>query len=187
MYAAFAAHMRRSLTLVMTLALVTVPGVSASVFSEIPAAIDVPQHNVLLFTSYATGHQVYVCKAREDDPNSYTWTFRAPEAILWDDGGQQIGAHYAGPTWEAADGSKIVANVVARSEAPTPDAIPWLLLEATPQQSGGTFSAVTYVQRLDTVGGLAPTDGCDHSTADTERGVEYTAIYAFYHGAVAED
>lgn len=189
MFANFGARLRKSVTLLLLVALAAlaaVPGVSAHTFSDAPPALDVPPYNVLLFTTFATGNQVYICASRENDPNSYTWTFKAPEALLWDDLGRQIGMHYAGPSWEGQDGSKIVGKVVARADAPTPDAIPWLLLEATPQSGPGMFSNVTYIQRIDTVGGLAPVDGCDQATAGSERGVEYTAIYAFYHGAVAE-
>jgi hypothetical protein len=177
---------RRFTLLFLALALAMVPGVSAHAQVQTPANLAVPQYNVLLFTAYAIGFQVYVCKPRESDPNSYVWAFKAPEAILWDDAGQQVGTHYAGPSWEGNDGSMIVGKVVARADAPTPDAIPWLLLEAAPQRGAGIFSNVTYIQRIDTVGGLAPADGCDRSTAETERGVEYTAVYAFYHGSVAE-
>ena len=69
------------------------------------------------------------------------------------------------------------------AKAPDADAIPWLLLKAKSHDGAGALSTVTYVQRLETVGGAAPTGGCDQSTANAERRVDYTATYAFYYGA----
>jgi hypothetical protein len=58
-----------------------------------------------------------------------------------------------------------------------------LLLKAKANDGTGVFSTMTYIQRLETVGGMAPTEGCDRSAADAEWAVEYTAIYAFYYSA----
>jgi hypothetical protein len=151
-----------------------------------PSNLDVPDHNALLFTTYATGVQTYVCKARPDDATRFQWTFVAPTADLWNPAGEKVGTHYAGPTWEAADGSKVAAKVVERADAAAPGAIPWLLLEATDRTGSGVFGEVSYIQRLETVGGIAPADGCDQAAAGTERAIEYTAQYAFYHQVRAE-
>ena len=149
----------------------------------IPDNLKVPDGNVLLFKTFATGVQIYVCKARADVPDTFEWTFKAPEAELWNDVGEKVGKHYAGPSWEGNDGSRVAGEVVERANAADPGAIPWLLLRAKSHDGAGVFSTVTYVQRLETVGGVAPTGGCDRSAADAERAVEYTAIYAFYYGA----
>jgi Protein of unknown function (DUF3455) len=146
----------------------------------IPENLRAPQQNVRHFKTWATGVQVYVCTAKADDPNEFVWTFKAPEAELWNDQGEQVGTHYAGPTWESNDGSKVVAELVERANAPDPGAIPWLLLRSNSNAGAGAFTPVTYVQRLETVGGLAPVEGCDRSTAEVERDVEYTATYVFY-------
>jgi hypothetical protein len=137
----------------------------------------------LLFTTFATGTQVYTCTAPVDEPERFAWTFKAPEAALQNETGEQVGTHYAGPTWEGNDGSRVVGEVVARTDAPAPDAIPWLLLKAKSTAGRGVFSTVTYIQRLETTGGVAPADGCDHSAAGVERAVPYTATYAFFYGA----
>jgi hypothetical protein len=47
-------------------------------------------------------------------------------------------------------------------------------------QGDGQLASVTYIQRIETVGGNAPTDGCDQSAADVEQPVPYTATYVFY-------
>jgi hypothetical protein len=91
-----------------------------------------------------------------------------------------VGGHYAGPTWEANDGSKVVGEVVERANAAGPGAIPWLLLKARSNDGPGAFRTVTYVQRLETAGGVAPTEGCHQSAAGAERAVEYGATYTFY-------
>ena len=149
----------------------------------IPDNLQVPDGNVLLFRTFATGTQIYVCSARADDADTFAWTFTAPEAELWNDAGEQVGTHYAGPSWEGNDGSPVIGEVMSRTDTPTAGAIPWLLLKAKANTGRGIFSTITYIQRLETVGGVAPMDGCDRSTAGVERGVPYTAIYAFYFGA----
>jgi hypothetical protein len=174
--------MRYALILLLMMVLVCVPSVGAEAGpSVVPANLAAPAPNVQLLTVHAEGVQLYVCKARADDPQKFEWTFTAPRATLMNAAGEQIGTHYAGPSWEGKDGSKVMGKVVERADAPTPSAIPWLLLEAQAHEGAGAFSTVTYVQRLDTVGGIAPADGCGEATANTERAVEYTATYAFFY------
>jgi hypothetical protein len=168
----------------LVLAMTTAPEVAAQPApAAIPDNLKVPEQNVLLFEAYAVGVQIYVCAPKADDPNAFAWTLKAPEAELRNDDGEKIGKHYAGPSWEANDGSKVVGAAMESAKAPTADAIPWLLLKAKTHDGSGALSTVTYVQRLDTVGGAAPTDGCDRSAADAEHRVDYTATYAFYYGA----
>jgi hypothetical protein len=149
----------------------------------IPDNLTLPRQSVELFRTTASGVQVYVCSARADLPGTYDWVFKAPEADLWNAAGQKVGRHYAGPTWEGMDGSKVLGEVVERASAPEAGAIPWLLLRAKANEGAGAFSTVTYVQRLETVGGIAPADGCDQSTLGIEHAVEYQATYAFAYGA----
>jgi hypothetical protein len=89
------------------------------------------------------------------------------------------GKHYVGPTWESTDGSTVVGTKLAAFAA-DPTAIPELLLQAVSHTSDGSMSDVTYIQRLDTVAGLAPTTGCDATTVGTTARVDYTATYFFY-------
>ena len=104
----------------------------------------------------------------------------APEADLFDARGNRIGRHYAGPHWEAADGSKISGTVKERADAPVADAIPWLLLIASSVGPEGSFSKVTSIQRVNTVGGVAPRGGCSQSTAGAPARISYTADYYFF-------
>jgi hypothetical protein len=148
-----------------------------------PSTLAVPAGNVLLFKTYATGAQIYVCTAPADNPGAFMWTFKAPEAVLRNEAGEQVGRHFAGPSWQGNDGSTVVGEAVTRADAADPGAIPWLLLKATSHEGAGVFSSITYIQRLETVGGVAPADGCDRSVAGATRSAPYTATYAFYYGA----
>jgi len=104
----------------------------------------------------------------------------APEATLKDATGTLVGRHYAGPTWEANDGSKVVGVVKAKADAANPHAIPWLLLETHSTGKPGLFAKVTTIQRVATQGGIAPTTGCGTATIGKQERVHYTAQYAQY-------
>ena len=97
-----------------------------------------------------------------------------------DEDGKKIAKHYAGPTWEANDGSKVVGEVLKKLDAKKPGAVPWLLLQAKTHEGTGTFARVTYIQRVDTEGGVAPAAGCDQAHVNTEARVDYRANYYFY-------
>jgi hypothetical protein len=128
----------------------------------------------------ARGVQIYECRARKDNPAAGEWAFVAPEAELLDSAGKVIGKHYAGPHWEAGDGSKIVGAVKARADAPQGGAIPWLLLSTKSVGGSGTFSKVTSIQRVGTVGGLAPADGCSNALFGKTARVAYAADYVMF-------
>jgi hypothetical protein len=147
---------------------------------DVPEPLKAPPSQVLSVRVHASGAQIYDCKPSKSDPLRFEWTFRAPEADLFDRSGRKIGKHYAGPTWEANDGSKVVGEVLARDNGPDPAAIPWLLLRATSATGPGKFGATQSIQRLHTVGGKAPTEGCSQARGDQEVRVPYTAEYLFY-------
>jgi hypothetical protein len=120
----------------------------------------------------ATGVQIY----RWDGAS---WVFVAPRAVLFADaeGTQSVGFHYAGPTWETLNGGKVVGSVLKRCTLDT-GTIPWLLLEAVHTEGPDDFARVRYVQRVNTVGGLAPTE--PGSFPGVTARVPYTAEYYFY-------
>ncbi|HYS16576.1 MAG TPA: DUF3455 domain-containing protein [Candidatus Binatia bacterium] len=127
----------------------------------------------------AKGVQIYECRAKTDQAGAYEWAFVAPEADLFDARGNKTGKHYAGPHWESTDGSKIFGSVKERADAPT-GAIPWLLLSAKSVGPDGAFSKVTSIQRVNTVGGVAPAAGCSQAVAGTSARINYTADYYFF-------
>ena len=103
--------------------------------------------------------QIYECRASGDSIEA-EWTFVAPEADLYDEQGRPAGKHFAGPSWDAGDGSRIAGTTQASVTAPRPDSIPWLLLNTHSVGGAGRFAAVTSVQRIETAGGTAPDAGC---------------------------
>jgi hypothetical protein len=123
--------------------------------------------------------QVYQCRAQPNAAGA-AWAFVAPEAELLDARGAVTGKHYAGPIWEAADGSKVVGTVTARADAPQAGAIPWLLLSTRSVGGPGRFADVTSVQRIHTAGGQAPAKTCDPSTLGATERVPYTADYLLF-------
>ncbi|MGC1453574.1 MAG: DUF3455 domain-containing protein [Nitrospirota bacterium] len=151
-----------------------------SMTPKIPAPLSVPNDQKLSFALRGVGVQIYVCKAVKKDPARFDWAFLAPEAVLLDDQAHKLGKHYAGPTWEANDGSKVVGEVLAKDNGPDPAAVPWLLLRGKAHTGTGIFSQIVSIQRLNTEGGKAPADRCTRATAGTKARVPYTANYYFY-------
>jgi hypothetical protein len=147
---------------------------------QVPEVIRVPDGQRVLLKALGKGVQIYACMATATDPGKFDWSFKAPEADLTNKKGKKIAKHYAGPTWEANDGSKVVGEVLKKADAPRPGAIPWLLLKAKRNEGTGTFARVTYIQRVDTEGGVAPAAGCDEAHVNAEARVDYSANYYFY-------
>jgi hypothetical protein len=146
---------------------------------EVPAALRVPEGQALLFRLFAQGTQIYDCRESGAAPGAFAWTFRQPAATLVDDDGRPLGIHGRGPFWAAYDGSRVVGATQANAPGrdPTQD-VPLLLLRAT-TEGDGRFAPVTYIQRLDTRGGVAPPGACDPQQ-EPEVAVPYLAVYYFY-------
>jgi Protein of unknown function (DUF3455) len=146
----------------------------------VPENLKVPATQTLSVVAQATGVQIYECSASKTDPTRFEWAFKAPEADLLDSAGKNIGKHYAGPTWESNDGSKVVGDVKARDDGPDANAIPWLLLSAKSTEGNGIFGKTQSIQRVKTVGGKAPGDGCSQAQVGKVARVAYRATYYFY-------
>jgi hypothetical protein len=147
---------------------------------DAPEALRPPADQVLALKAPASGVQLYECSASQDQPARFEWVFKAPEAELFDEAGKKVAKHYAGPTWESTDGSMVVGAVKARDDGPDPNAIPWLLLNAKSNSGTGVFSQVKSIQRLQTVGGKAPSAPCSKDDAQKVARVPYKAVYYFY-------
>ena len=143
---------------------------------ELPAgcsSITAPEGNKLAFHVYAKGSQVYRF-------NGVTWDFIAPVATLYAEENffGEVGTHYVGPHWESKSGSKVKAERVQGTGCtPDPTAVAWLLLRKVETGGNGIFSKVTYIQRTNTTGGLAPSEP---GSFNELREVPYTAEYYFY-------
>ncbi len=139
---------------------------------EIPAAVQVPAGNSLKLRYHAVGLQVYTWSAADGH-----WGPAKPLATLFL-GDVLSATHSEGPTWQHSDGSKVVGAKVASATVDAA-AIPWLLLKASSASVPGLFSDVTYIQRLNTKGGLAPAGPGSMEGAQVQ--VHYEADYLFYH------
>jgi Protein of unknown function (DUF3455) len=140
------------------------------------SVLAVPDGHVLSFRARAKGVQIYPY-----DPATHTFGSPHPEAILLTDDGELI-HHSTGPTWQAADGSSVVGKKEHGVHAPVDDAIDWLLLSATTHGGSavGKLSQVSFIQRVYTRYGKAPSpDGVENDAA-AEIPVFYEAEYFFY-------
>src|SRR5262245_3633730 len=162
---------------------------------RVPANIQVPAGNKLSMVGHALGTQNYICLP---SGTSVAWTLFGPQATLFDDGSRQLITHFASinptdgllrPTWQhSRDTSSVWAQAIANSTDTAyvaKGAIPWLLLQWVGRQDGlrgsDTMSATTFIQRLNTVGGVAPATGCAGAADVGKRAlVSYEADYFFY-------
>jgi len=140
---------------------------------EVPQQIQPPANEQLLLRVHAKGDQIYNCKG---DGAQFTWTLKAPDARLFDKDGKP----FAGPSWEANDGSRVTGKAIPTAPSPDADSIPWLLVNVLTHDGSGVLSRATAIQRLNTKGGKAPASGCDASHAGQEVRVPYSADYLFY-------
>jgi len=164
----------------------------------VPANIAVPAPNHAFLVGHGVGTQNYVC-APGRSLGQVEWTLFTPEATLFDDRGGQLTTHFFSPnpaegnivrvTWQdSSDTSTVWGRVIASSTDPqfvNPGAVAWLLVQAVGTRvgptGGATLARTTFIQRLNTVGGLAPSTGCDHPTdLGSKAFIPYTADYFFY-------
>jgi Protein of unknown function (DUF3455) len=138
---------------------------------------DPPESQHVVLTVTGKGVQIYTC---QQSATGLQWVFQAPEATLTDATGKPVGTHSAGPIWKSKDGSTIKGEVLQKSASPEPDAIPWLLLRATPVSGSGILTKVEFIRRSDTHGGIAPATGCDAQHLNATARIPYTATYSFY-------
>jgi hypothetical protein len=145
--------------------------------ADVPDSLIPKDGSVSIGTFHAIGVQVYTSQPRAEDPTKFKWVFKEPIANLYNDGGKLMVTHFAGPTWQSINGSQVVGSVFAKA-TPDPASIAWLLLKGVSWVGNGMLSEVTWIQRLDTVGGNAPAD--DPTSANLEVKIPYTANYTFW-------
>ena len=187
--------MRLTITaLILTLAIA--PNGAPVAQTALPADLVVPAGNVPFLITRAEGTQNYVCVPSGP---SFVWAFFGPQATLLNEANQQVATHFLSPnpaeggtpraTWQdSADTSTVWAAAIANSTDPNfvaPGAIPWLLLRTVGTQLGPTLgnrlAVTTYIQRVNTEGGVAPGAGC-RSARDAGKKVlvPYSTDYIFY-------
>lgn len=157
-------------------ALAGLAGCAGTPMAVLPDNLKPADREMHSMTVAAKGVQIYECRPGKDGATT-AWTFVAPDAGLFDSFGRTVGHHGAGPSWQANDGSRVVGSVKARADAPRTADIPWLLLATKSAGPQGVFSGVTSIQRVNTVGGIAPSAPC---APGTQARVEYLADYRLF-------
>lgn len=148
--------------------------------ASLPAAMQVPAGHQVGLETRAAGDITYQCRAKKDMAGHYEWVFAGPDAGLRDRSGQRVGKYYGPPaTWESNDGSKITGTQLAVAPHGA-DNIPLQLVKANPAMGHGMMQGVSYVQRVNTQGGIAPKAACFGDNMGQSLIVSYTADYIFW-------
>jgi hypothetical protein len=154
----------------------------------VPAGLQVPAGNRVFLEGDAIGSQDYICLP---SGSGTAWTFFGPQATLFNEHDEQIITHFLSPnpfengtprvTWQSSEDTSKIWGLTIASVVADPTAIPWLLVQVVGAENGptggGDLSETTYVQRLNTVGGVAPSTSC---TVGMMALVPYSADYFFY-------
>ena len=147
--------------------------------AALPEPVRVPAGQKLMMSTTGVGEITYECREKKDMAGAHEWAFVAPVATLYSGDKKAVGKYYAGPTWEANDGSKVTGKQLAVSPA-TPGSIPLQLVKTDPAMGAGAMTGVSYIQRLNTKGGVAPAMACDAMSKGKRQQVAYEADYVFY-------
>lgn len=147
----------------------------------LPEAVRVPAGERQTMWTVGVGEITYECREKAAAAGQYEWGFVAPMASLHDAHGRIVGRYYGGPTWEASDGSKVTGRQVAVAPAAA-GSIALQLVRAEPASGAGALQGTTYIQRLNTQGGVAPMLACGADNRGARQQVAYRADYVFYGG-----
>jgi hypothetical protein len=149
--------------------------------SALPSTVQVPAgHAVAAEVRTTDGKITYECREKKDATAAHEWVFVGPTANLVDRQGRQAGRYFGPPaTWVAADGSTITGAQLAVAPA-SPGAIALQLVKANPATAPGSLAGVSHIQRVATVGGVAPAEPCNASALGARRVVNYQADYIYW-------
>lgn len=147
--------------------------------AALPEPVRVPAGQKLMMSTTGVGEITYECREKKDTAGAHEWAFVGPVATLYSGDRKAVGKYYAGPTWEANDGSKVTGKQLAVSPA-SPGNIPMQLVKTEPAMGAGAMTGVSYIQRLNTKGGVAPAMACDATSKGKRQQVAYEADYVFY-------
>lgn len=147
--------------------------------AALPEAVRVPAGQKVMMTTTGVGELTYECREKKDLAGQHEWAFVGPVATLYSADRKVVGKYYAGPTWESNDGSKVTGKQVAVAPA-SPGNIPLQLVKAEPATGQGAMTGVSYIQRLNTKGGVTPAVVCDATGKGNRQVVAYSADYVFY-------
>lgn len=158
----------------------------------VPPDVRVPSDAKLFLVGHAYGTQNYVCLP---SGTGFAFSLFTPEATLFNDDDKQIITHFFSPnpdengtiraTWESSRDTSTVWGKVVGQASVSADSIAWLRVDITGKADGPTggdkLTGTKFIQRINTVGGLAPKTGCAAATdVGTRAFMPYTADYLFY-------
>jgi hypothetical protein len=146
----------------------------------LPQAVQVPAGHKVAMETVGVGEITYECRPKAAAAAEFEWVFVGPDAKLLDRSGKQVGRYFGPPaTWENMDGSKVTATQVAVAPAGG-GSIPYQLVKANPAVGTGAMTGTSFIQRVSTQGGVAPSQPCSAATAGSKQIVKYQADYIFY-------
>lgn len=151
--------------------------------ADLPEAVRAPAGQTQAMFTSASGELTYECREKKDMAGAFEWGFIGPMATLRNRTGEKVGSYYAGPTWESLDGSKVTGKQVAVAPGAS-GAIPLQLVKANPSMGQGAMAGISYIQRLNTKGGVAPALPCGMGEKGQRQTVAYSADYVFYKPAM---
>ena len=171
---------------------------------SVPGTLQPPDGNEVFFIGHAFGTQDYVCAA---SGSGVAFVLTTPEAVLFDNPARRVINHFFSPnpveggvvraTWQSTRDSSVFWGKLVKSatfltdpDFVAQDAIAWLLLSQAGVLEGvgggNTLSVATFVQRVNTVGGLAPSVGCNSASDIGHTAfVPYEADYVFFTNPTA--
>jgi hypothetical protein len=147
--------------------------------ANLAAGLRAPANEEPSFMLSGNGVYIYQCRQSPLDPNAYEWGFVAPDATLYE-GSRTTARHATVGLYESSSDRSSLSGVVRASQAAGTRNLPWVLMRAQPLSESGLFANVTSIQRVNTVGGAAPTTGCGPDNTGAEQRVAYQADYYFY-------
>ena len=152
--------------------------------ASLPDAVKVPAGHVVAMETVGAGDITYECRVKTGMAGQFEWVFAGPDAKLMDRKGMQIGRYFGPPaTWENKDGSKVTGAQVAVAPAASMNDIPVQLVKANPAMGSGAMLGVSYIQRVATRGGIAPSTACGAATLGQKQLVKYQADYIFWRAS----
>jgi Protein of unknown function (DUF3455) len=164
----------------LTACAVAVPTPQMYSQAQLPEAVKVPAGNKVAIETVGVGEIAYQCRTKANMSDQFEWVFVGPDAKLNDRSGKTLGKYFGPPaTWESSDGSKITGTQVAVAPSAAGN-IPLQLVKANPAMGNGAMTGITYIQRVQTKGGVAPTTACNAGNVGVKQTVQYQSDYIFY-------
>jgi hypothetical protein len=139
-------------------------------------ALKSPEGATELLRLHGTGVQIFRCESRD---GRLKWVYQLPDAELRDAAGKLAVRHGARMSFEHVDGSRLLGEIEDHVDSPLDRSVPWLLIR-TQSFGKGALAGVSYVQRIDTIGGKPP-ESCEAAQANQILRVAFSADFVFFH------